>query len=88
MRRPTFLAAGIVIVITCGALHPARAQDADKSLGATLEGLLAVSRQLSPGLRAAALDTAAASGKGRGRGRPRRSDAERQLPVLPEPERL
>jgi len=66
MRRPTFLAAGIVIVITCGALHPARAQDDSKSLGATLEGLLAVSRQLSPGLRAAALDTAAARAKAEG----------------------
>ena len=66
MRRPTFLAAGIVIVITCGALYPARAQNADKSLGATLEGLLAVSRQLSPGLRAAALDTAAATAKAEG----------------------
>ena len=37
-----------------------------KSLGATLEGLLAVSRQLSPGLRAAALDTAAATAKAEG----------------------
>ena len=66
MRRPTFLVAGIVIVITCGTLYPARAQNADKSLGATLEGLLAVSRQLSPGLRAAALDTAAATAKAEG----------------------
>jgi outer membrane protein TolC len=66
MRRPTFLAAGIVIVITCGAIHPARAQDENKSLGATLEGLLAVSRQLSPSLRAAALDTAAAAAKADG----------------------
>ena len=66
MRRPTFLAAGIVIVITCGAIHPARAQDENKSLGATLEGLLAVSRQLSPSLRAAALDTAAAAAKAEG----------------------
>ena len=64
MRRATLLVAGIVIVITCGALHPARAQDGDKSLGTTLEGLLTVSRQLS--LRAAALDTAAAAAKAEG----------------------
>jgi outer membrane protein, heavy metal efflux system len=63
MRGSGVLAAGIVIVITCGALHPARAQDGDKSLGTTLEGLLTVSRQLSPSLRAAALDTAAAAAK-------------------------
>jgi outer membrane protein, heavy metal efflux system len=66
MRGSGVLAAGIVIVITCGALHPARAQDGDKSLGATLEGLLTVSRQLSPSLRAAALDTAAAAAKAEG----------------------
>ena len=66
MRGSGVLAAGIVIVITCGALHPARAQDGDKSLGTTLEGLLAVSQQLSPSLRAAALDTAAAAAKADG----------------------
>ena len=66
MRAPGLLAAGIVIVITCGAIHPAFAQDGDKPLGATLEGLLAVSRQLSPSLRAAALDTAAAAAKADG----------------------
>jgi outer membrane protein, heavy metal efflux system len=66
MRGSGVLAAGIVIVITCGALHPARAQDGDKSLGTTLEGLLTVSRQLSPSLRAAALDTAAAAAKAEG----------------------
>jgi outer membrane protein TolC len=66
MRGSGVLAAGIVIVIMCGALHPARAQDGDKSLGTTLEGLLTVSRQLSPSLRAAALDTAAAAAKAEG----------------------
>jgi outer membrane protein, heavy metal efflux system len=60
------LTVGILFVITCGAVHPARAQDEDKPFGATLEGLLAVSRQLSPSLRAAALDTAAAAAKAEG----------------------
>ena len=38
----------------------------DESLGTTLEGLLTISRQLSPSLRAAALDTAAAAAKTEG----------------------
>src|SRR3954454_20038792 len=66
MRAPRLLAAGLVIAITCEGIHPAHAQDGDKSLGATLEGLLAISRQLSPSLRAAALDTAAAAAKAEG----------------------
>jgi outer membrane protein, heavy metal efflux system len=66
MRAPRLLAACIVIAIICVAFPPAHAQERDKSLGATLEGLLAVSRQLSPSLRAAALDTAAAAAKADG----------------------
>ena len=66
MRRALLLVAALVVIATGGALHPARAQDGDKALGATLEGLLAVSRQLSPSLRAAALGTAAAAAKADG----------------------
>jgi outer membrane protein, heavy metal efflux system len=62
----TLLAAGIAIVITGGAIHPAHAQDKGQSLGTTLDGLLAVSRQLSPSLRAGALETAAAAAKAEG----------------------
>jgi cobalt-zinc-cadmium efflux system outer membrane protein len=43
------------------ACAPAFAQSDDGPLGATVDGLLAAGRQLSPDLRAAALDTAAAS---------------------------
>ena len=32
------LTVGILFVITWGIVHPARAQDGDKPLGATLEG--------------------------------------------------
>ena len=60
------LTAGIVIVITCTTISPLRAEERDKQLGATLEGLLAKSQQLSPSLRAAALDTAAAAAKAEG----------------------
>jgi outer membrane protein TolC len=54
------LAAGLIT----GA--PARAQPADGPLGATVDGLLAAGRRLSPALRAAALDTAAAAAKAGG----------------------
>jgi outer membrane protein, heavy metal efflux system len=47
------------------AVRPALAQDGT-ALGANVEGLLAVARQLSPSLRAAALDTAAAQAKAEG----------------------
>jgi outer membrane protein, heavy metal efflux system len=67
MRVPRLLAAGLVIVITGAvAISPAGAQEGNNPLGATLEGLLAVNRQLSPSLRAAALDTAAAAAKAEG----------------------
>ena len=45
---------------------PALAQPTDAPLGATVEGLLAAGRRLSPGLRAAALDTQAAAAKAGG----------------------
>jgi outer membrane protein, heavy metal efflux system len=45
---------------------PAQAQSADGPPGATVDGLLAAGRQLSPALRAAALDTAAAAAKASG----------------------
>jgi cobalt-zinc-cadmium efflux system outer membrane protein len=47
------------------AVRPALAQDGTP-LGANVEGLLTAARQLSPGLRAAALDTAAAQAKAEG----------------------
>lgn len=55
-----FLIASLVL-----AVRPALAQDGT-ALGANAEGLLAVARQLSPSLRAAALDTAAAQAKAEG----------------------
>jgi len=45
---------------------PAFAQPADGPLGATVDGLLAVGQQLSPALRASALDTAAAAATAEG----------------------
>jgi outer membrane protein TolC len=54
------LAAGLI------ACAPAFAQAADGPLGATADGLLAAGRQLSPALRAAALETAAVSAKAEG----------------------
>jgi len=54
------LAAGLLACI------PAVAQPADALLGATAESLLAAGRRLSPGLRAAALDTEAATAKASG----------------------
>jgi outer membrane protein, heavy metal efflux system len=54
------LAAGLIVGV------PAFAQTAGGPLGATVDGLLAAGRQLSPALRAAALDTAAAAAKAGG----------------------
>ncbi len=54
------LAAGLLACI------PAVAQPTDVLLGATVESLLAAGRRLSPGLRAAALDTDAAVAKASG----------------------
>jgi len=65
LSRSAALAVGILIA-ACACAYPARAQDGKETLGATVEGLLAVSRQLSPSLRAAALDTAAAAAKAEG----------------------
>ncbi|TXH38896.1 MAG: TolC family protein [Rhodospirillaceae bacterium] len=46
--------------------QPALAQPADSLLGATVDDLLAAAHQLSPGLRAATLDTAAMAAKAEG----------------------
>src|SRR5258708_5958919 len=54
------LAAGLV------GSRPALAQSADGLLGANVDGLLAAGRQLSPSLRAAALETTAAAAKAEG----------------------
>ncbi len=54
------LAAGLIVHV------PALAQPADGPLGATVDGLLAAGRQLSPALRAASLGTAAAAAKAEG----------------------
>lgn len=54
------LAAGLIVCM------PAIAQPGDGRLGATVDGLLAAGRQLSPALRAAALDTSAAAAKASG----------------------
>lgn len=63
--RPSAFVVGILIA-ACAFAYPVRAQDGKETLGATVDGLLAVSRQLSPSLRAAALDTAAAAAKAEG----------------------
>lgn len=51
------------VLLACA---PALAQPTDAPLGATVESVLAAGRRLSPGLRAAALDTAAAAAKAAG----------------------
>ncbi len=67
-------AAGMALAAGPFAYWPARAQPATDSLGAnplgaTVEGLLEAGQRLSPALRAASLDTAAASAKADGAGR-------------------
>ncbi len=62
--RPLFASLALAIGLTAQA--PARAQPADALLGTTVDGLLAAGRRLSPGLRASALDIAAASAKASG----------------------
>jgi outer membrane protein TolC len=59
------LAAGFLSAVLA-ASHPVAAEDGTAALGSTVDGLLAASRQLSPSLRAAALDTAAAAAKADG----------------------
>jgi outer membrane protein TolC len=54
------LAASVMVLV------PAFAQSLDGPLGASVDGLLAAGRRLSPTLRAAALDTAAAAAKASG----------------------
>lgn len=58
-------AAGLVLagLVACVAV---RAQPAGAPLGTSVEGLIAAGRRLSPGLRASALDTEAASAKASG----------------------
>jgi outer membrane protein, heavy metal efflux system len=60
------LGASLMLAASLIACAPARAQSAGGPLGATVDGLLAAGRQLSPALRAAALDTAAAAAKASG----------------------
>jgi hypothetical protein len=61
---------GASLVFAAGliAYMPASAQSADGPLGATVGSLLAAGRQLSPTLRAAALETVAAGAKAKGAG--------------------
>lgn len=63
------LAASGILAVGLIAGAPAKAQPATAPLGADLGGLLAAGRRLSPALRAAALETAAASAKAEGAGR-------------------
>jgi outer membrane protein, heavy metal efflux system len=60
--------AGRVLAIGLIACAPALAQPVDGPLGATVDSLLAATRRLSPTLRAAALDAAAASARAEGAG--------------------
>ena len=60
------LGAGAMLAAGLLACVPAKAQPADAPLGASVESLLAAGRRLSPGLRAAALDTEAAAAKASG----------------------
>ena len=65
-----WLSFAFVLAIDVMAVEAARAQSAtrpgDALLGATVEALREAGRQLSPALRAAALDTSAASAKAGG----------------------
>ena len=58
--------AGLTILMGLLTYGPAVAQSTDTSLGTNVKGLLAAGRRLSPALRAAALDTAAAAAKASG----------------------
>jgi cobalt-zinc-cadmium efflux system outer membrane protein len=59
----TRLGAGGMLAAGLIACMPANAQSPDAPLGATVESVLAAGRRLSPALRAASLDTAAASAR-------------------------
>ena len=61
-RHAAAIAACLLIVLPAP-MRPAFAQDGPAPLGATVEGLLAAGRQLSPALQAASLATAAASAR-------------------------
>lgn len=62
------LGASVVLVVGPIIGLPAIARSASGRLGATVDGLLATGRHLSPSLRAAALDTSAAAAKASGAG--------------------
>jgi outer membrane protein TolC len=64
--RWTSFGAGLALAASLIACQPAVAQSADAPLGATVDGLRAAGRQLNPALRAAALETTAASAKASG----------------------
>ena len=53
----------LLLALLAGSASLARAQDANAPIGATVEGVLDAAHGLSPTLRAAALDTAAASAR-------------------------
>src|SRR5260370_594658 len=60
------LGAGTMLAASLVACPPARAQPVNAPLGAPVESLLEAGRRLSPGLRAAALDTEAAAARAAG----------------------
>jgi outer membrane protein TolC len=60
------LGAGVALTVGSLVAGPAIAQSTDAPLGSNLKGLLSAGRRLSPGLRAAALDTEAAAAKAGG----------------------
>lgn len=62
LHWPQAIAAGLLIAVSLMPLRPALAQDG-RPLGATVEGLLAASHQLSPTLQVAALATQAAGAR-------------------------
>jgi outer membrane protein TolC len=64
--RWKWLGASAMLAVSMVAYMPAFAQPADVPLGATVDDLLAAGRQLSPTLRAAALETAAVAAKAEG----------------------
>ncbi len=64
--RWTSFGVGLALAASLIACQPAVAQSADAPLGATVDGLRAAGRQLNPALRAAALETTAASAKASG----------------------
>ncbi|VVB50286.1 Transporter (plasmid) [Beijerinckiaceae bacterium RH AL1] len=64
--RHRSLSIGLTLLFALAAHEAARAQSAAAALGSNVKGLLSAGRRLSPGLRAAALDTEAAAAKAGG----------------------